>query len=138
MLNDEYHIKRNQEAKKDAGRGFWKKIVAKAVICERSDLSAVAQRAKAEAIHLSAEEWIASSLPLLAMTGSRGSVTQQFSVQLLFANRTLPGVKCRHHDDAHPPYRFGLLPEPLTALPLGGWKTNLLMAVRPEALHWTE
>src|SRR5215207_10825363 len=40
--------------------------------CERSDLSAVAQRAKAEAIHLAAKEWIASSLTLLAMTDGRG------------------------------------------------------------------
>jgi hypothetical protein len=56
----------------------------------------------------------------------------------LFANRTPPGVKCGHHDDPYPPYRFGLLPEPLTAPPPGGWKTNLLMATRPEAFLWTE
>jgi hypothetical protein len=37
--------------------------------CERSDVSAVARRAKAEAIHRAAlTEWIASSLSLLAMT----------------------------------------------------------------------
>jgi hypothetical protein len=36
LLNDEYHIKRDREAKKDAGRGFWKKIVAKAVIASEA------------------------------------------------------------------------------------------------------
>src|SRR6266545_4338426 len=37
--------------------------------CERSDLSAIAQRAKAEAIHsCRRQRWIASSLTLLAMT----------------------------------------------------------------------
>src|SRR5258708_8979789 len=39
--------------------------------CEQSDVSAVAQRAKAEAIHLwrrETESWIASSQELLAMT----------------------------------------------------------------------
>jgi hypothetical protein len=38
-----------------------------------------------------------------------------------------------HHDDPHPQYRFGLLPEPLTAPPFGGWKMNLPMAERPHA-----
>jgi hypothetical protein len=40
--------------------------------CERSDVSAVARRAKAEAIQLwcrDTESWIASSLALLATTG---------------------------------------------------------------------
>src|SRR4051794_9333363 len=48
------------------------------------------------------------------------------------------GCKRSHHDDPHPPYRFGLLPEPLTAPPSGGWKMNVPMASRPEAFLWTE
>ena len=53
-------------------------------------------------------------------------------VVTLIANLTLRRVNSTHDDDPHPQYRFGLLPEPLTA-PLGGWKLNLPMAVRPEA-----
>jgi hypothetical protein len=49
------------------------------------------------------------------------------------ANLRLRGVNLIHHDDPYPQYRFGLLPEPLTALPFGDWKMNLPMAARPEA-----
>jgi hypothetical protein len=34
------------------------------------------------------------------------------------ANLTLRRVNSIHDDDPHPQYRFGLLPEPLTAPPL--------------------
>jgi hypothetical protein len=45
----------------------------------------------------------------------------------LFVDTTGPTMD--HHDDPHLPYRFGLLPEPLTAPPPGGWKINVLMAI---------
>jgi hypothetical protein len=45
------------------------------------------------------------------------------------------GLKLGHHDDPHPQYRFGLLPRLVTAPPSGGWKTNVPMAIRPEASH---
>jgi hypothetical protein len=80
-----------------------------------------------EAKQSSAEQglWIASSLAPLAMTATTGT---QPALQT-----RISGLKLGHHDDPYPPYRIGLLPEPLTAPPSGGWKTNVLMAMRPEA-----
>jgi hypothetical protein len=53
------------------------------------------------------------------------------------ANLTLRSVKLIRHDDPHPQYRVGLLPEPLTAPAFGGWKTNVPMAARPKHFPWT-
>jgi hypothetical protein len=66
-----------------------------------------------------------SLLALLAMTAETGA-RQLLQIRVW-------RIRTDHHDDPHPPYRFGLLPEPLTAPPSGGWKMNVLMAIRPEA-----
>ena len=97
------------KAKKRRERGFWKKMPARGVIASEAK--------QPIGPHKERMDCFAS----LAMTevGTRPAR----AVAWLVCQSNAAGCKTQPHDDVHPQYRFGLLPEPLTAPPTGGWKT---------------